>query len=406
MLILRIRPALAVRRVTAFAFAVLTVAFAGDAGADQVLRVAFIDPLSGPAARDGAAALAQLRRAAERENARRQGRGPRLEIVAFDNRGEDAQTRLQLRHALDAGIRLVVQGQGEDVGRALADALAAHNAREPAAPVLLLDYGEAWTGPFGTGCTTWHFRFGSSLAARVHALLSVYAAASRTIFLVDPDLEHGRPVERTAASLVAALVPANRVVMAAAQPAARGYDPGAHIRAAMAARADVILTGHTGRDLVGLVRAAAAGGFAGPVLSPFEAPPEVTTAMGAEGVGRFVWITDRSAPRGAGDGAVASEASSLFTLIDMLGVAVQRHPGAGGRALASALAGMRIATLAGPAEMRVQDLQLVKALYVRILQRATADHTRAGGTGPRTEWRIHAGTSALPAPCALRGAGT
>ena len=112
-------------RIVAQVWVLLATAFFSGAvaAAGNPVRVAFIDPLSGPFANTGESALKHFRAAVERDEVLRvlrrdvlDGRGGtridvRIEIVPFDNKASAQETLVQLRAAIDQGIRFVLQGK-------------------------------------------------------------------------------------------------------------------------------------------------------------------------------------------------------------------------------------------------------------------------------------------------------
>jgi ABC-type branched-subunit amino acid transport system substrate-binding protein len=73
----------------------------GKAGGETV-RIAFVDPLSGPFAAVGQNLLKHFQFAAEVVNSRQlAGPGVRFEVVAFDNKGSPQETLTLLRSMID-----------------------------------------------------------------------------------------------------------------------------------------------------------------------------------------------------------------------------------------------------------------------------------------------------------------
>ena len=95
-----------------------TVLLVGTASADTV-RIALIDPLTGPMAAAGQSALDHLKFHAEKINANGGINGDKLEIVGLDNKVNPQESLVQLQKAIDDGIRYVTQGNGSSVASAL-----------------------------------------------------------------------------------------------------------------------------------------------------------------------------------------------------------------------------------------------------------------------------------------------
>ena len=149
---------LAMKLVTSALFSAVlgTAAFAED-----TVKIAFIDPLSGPFATTGTNGLAEWEFAAE-ELVNKQGGvlgGKKLEIVAFDNKISPKESLIQLQVAIDQGIKFIAQGNSSGVASALTDAINKHNRRNPDNRVLFLNYSAVAPELTNEKCNFWHFRF-------------------------------------------------------------------------------------------------------------------------------------------------------------------------------------------------------------------------------------------------------
>ncbi len=104
---------------TALALTVSSVAVMAD------IKVAFIDPLSGPFASTGTNGLHQFEFAADyliNQNGGVLG-GHNIEIVAFDNKISPKESLIQLQVAIDQGIRFIAQGNSSGVANAITEAV-------------------------------------------------------------------------------------------------------------------------------------------------------------------------------------------------------------------------------------------------------------------------------------------
>jgi len=89
------------------------------ASADDTVKIAFIDPLSGPFANLGEMEVRAFQYAIDLVNARGGVLGGRkLELVAFDNKASVQEALLALTRATDQDIRFVTQGNSSSVALA------------------------------------------------------------------------------------------------------------------------------------------------------------------------------------------------------------------------------------------------------------------------------------------------
>src|SRR5215472_9002748 len=82
------------------------------------LKIAYIDPLSGGGASVGEDGLRHFRYIADQLNAKGGVLGMPVEIVPYDGKLNPQETLVQVQKAIDAGIRIVTQGNGSSVAAA------------------------------------------------------------------------------------------------------------------------------------------------------------------------------------------------------------------------------------------------------------------------------------------------
>jgi len=130
---MRIGPAAAAFAVSAF-FAIV------PARADETVKIALIDPMSGAFAATGQLGEQHFRFAIDRINAAQAaGPGRKLELTVLDNEVSPEKSLTLLRKAVDDGVRFITQGNGSSVAFALSDAITKANKRDPARSALFLN---------------------------------------------------------------------------------------------------------------------------------------------------------------------------------------------------------------------------------------------------------------------------
>ena len=97
----------------------------------QTVKIAYIDPLSGPGANVGEQGLAEFRFATDRINKSGVLGKIKLEVVPFDNKVSPQESLNQLKRVIDQGIRYITQGNSSAVAGALLEAVNRHNERNP-----------------------------------------------------------------------------------------------------------------------------------------------------------------------------------------------------------------------------------------------------------------------------------
>src|SRR5438067_2318693 len=99
----------------AAASALIVAGGAAFAQKGETVRIAFMDPLSGPFANVGQNQLKSWQFAAERLTTRIPA-GVKFEIVGLDNKGSPQESLNTLKASIDQGFHYVVQGNGSGAG--------------------------------------------------------------------------------------------------------------------------------------------------------------------------------------------------------------------------------------------------------------------------------------------------
>lgn len=397
---------------------VLSLSIAGLASAaDKApLRIAFIDPVSGPAANLGLPALAQMRFDAKRINQAGGINGHPLEIVVMDDKMTPKQALVELQKATDDGIRYVVQGMASSVASALQSGVDKYNQRNPAKPVLYFNYSA--TDPVLTGerCSFWSFRFIGNTYMTMNVLTNWVATHKdiHKIFLINPDYSFGHAVAESARRMLKEKRPDVKIVGSAFQPTLKVKDFSPYITQIKASGADAVITGNFGNDMSLLVKAAASYGLDIPILTYFGNSPGTVATVGESAVGRLYVAADA-----AGDYTnpiIAQRQVKLHKesgwdlnmprityMLEMLQQAAKKADSIDPVKVAFALEGMKYDSLRGEVIMRAKDHQILLPYYVSVLKdgmKIGADGTN--GLNFHTLKKYSAQEVALPTTCQMR----
>jgi branched-chain amino acid transport system substrate-binding protein len=111
------------------------------AHAAETIKIAHIDPMSGPFGLVGESFGRHLDAAAAEINAKEGVLGGTQFVIAhFDNKSSPQDSVQLLKQITDSGIRYLTQGAGSNVAHALSEAIAKHNSRNPDASVLYFNF--------------------------------------------------------------------------------------------------------------------------------------------------------------------------------------------------------------------------------------------------------------------------
>ena len=85
------------------------------------IKVAYIDPLSGPGATVGEVGLKTFQFLVDELNAKGAAAGVKFEVLPFDNKTNPQESLVQVQKAVDAGARIITQGNGSSVAIAISE---------------------------------------------------------------------------------------------------------------------------------------------------------------------------------------------------------------------------------------------------------------------------------------------
>jgi branched-chain amino acid transport system substrate-binding protein len=397
----------------------------------EVIRLAFIDPLSGPFANAGESSLRHFRAAIEAFNgqsarsvhAGAAARPVRLEITGFDNKASAQETLTQFRLAVDQGYRVIVQGQSSAAALALSDAITKHNAREPGRSVIFLNYAALDPDLTNSQCSFWHFRFDANSDMRIEAMASVLekSPSVKAVYVIGQNYSFGQQVARAVHSVLARRRPDVRIVGDELHPMGQVKDFAPYVAKIRASGADTVITGNWGNDLALLVKAAREAALDVNFYTFYAGSLGAVSAIGDAGAGRVKQVNEwhSNVPSREIDEYArrykAATGEDLFfyrigTLIGMLGEAVAKAKSSDPVRIAMALEGLRYNTPLGEVEMRAADHQLLQPLFVSTLERSVArggdkavrHDVENSGLGFRTDARIEPWVTAQPTSCQMR----
>ncbi len=276
----------------------LTTALALTIGASAAfaenIKIAFIDPLSGPFATTGTNGLAEWNFAADQLVNQKGGvlGGTNFEIVSFDNKMSGKESLVQLQVAIDQGIRYIAQGNSSGIAHAITDAVNKHNKRNPDNRVLFLNYSAVDPALTNDKCNFWHFRFDANADIKMDALTDVMAAdaSMKKVYLIGQDYSFGKAVAAAAVANLGSKRPDVEIVGNELHPIGKVKDFTPYARKIVASGADAVITGNWGSDMVGLGKAIMESGFEGPIYTYYAASNGITRTFGAAGVGTITQV--------------------------------------------------------------------------------------------------------------------
>lgn len=297
------------RKPTKFGLAAaLAISVSAASAFAENIKIAFIDPLSGPFAATGAQGLAQYNFAAE-ELVNKTGGvldGQNFEIVAFDNKISPKESLIQLQVAIDQGIRFIAQGNSSGVANALTDAISKHNRRNPDNLVLFLNYSAVDPALTNDKCSFWHFRFDANADIKMDALTDVLATddSLEKVYIIGQDYSFGKAVAAAAVKYLGEKRPDVEIVGNELHPIGKVKDFTPYARKIMASEADAVITGNWGADMLNLGKSILDNGYTGPIYTYYAASDGITAAFGEGGKGSLKLVSEGTENPPASDRAL------------------------------------------------------------------------------------------------------
>ncbi len=388
--------------------------------AEETVRIAFIEGLSGAFANVGEIGLRHYQLAAETVNARGGVLGGvKFEIVPFDHKTSPQEAQLVFKQAADQGIRYIAQGNGSSVALALSDAVAKHNERNPQKSVIFLNYAAVDPALTNDKCNYWHFRFDADADMKMQALTNYMAQLKgiRKAYLINQDYSFGQAVAKAARTMLAAKRPDIEIVGDDLHPLGKVKDFAPYVAKIKSSGADSVITGNWGNDLALLVKAGREAGLKADFYTYYTGAAGAVTAFGEAGAGHVKQVTTWHSNIGgkhAGDHNAEYRArfpdvsddlyySAIRESINALALAIEKAKSTDPGKVVVALENLVFEDDSGEVYMRADNHQLVQPLYISTLVKANGKNARFDvektGLGFRTDARIEGKDTVMPTTC-------
>lgn len=400
----------------------LTAVLAAPAVSADTLKIAFIDPLSGPFAPVGQNQLKSWQAMAELANQSKWAAGHTFEVVGFDNKASPQESLTQLKAVIDQGYRYVLQGNGSGVALALVDAVNKHNERNPGKEVVFLNYAAIDPDLTNAKCSFWHFRFDANSDMKMEALTSYMTRMPeiKKVYVIGQNYSFGQQVSRAAKEYMKRRRPDVEIVGDDLHPIGQVKDFAPYVAKIKASGADTVITGNWGADLALLVKAAKDADLKANFYTYYASTTGVPTAMGASGAERVRVVGYWHPNNESFSGKEIVESfkkkynddyygMASYTGIAMLAKAITAAKSTDPVKVAFAMEGMKIKSLNGDVEMRAADHQLQQPLYIASWSKVDGKTVKYDqentGYGWKTQQKIDTYVSSQPTSCQMKRPG-
>ena len=215
------------------------------------IKIAAIEPLSGPYAAVGKDIIDIVTYSASVVNKNGGINGRMIEIVPMDNAMKAEKTTELLRKAIDDGIRFITQGGGSSHALNIIKQLEKYNARNPGKEVLFLNHSAVTTSFTNENCTFYHFRFDSNVDMKVAGLVSHMSRDNsvKKVYLFNQNYVYGQTFKEAATRMLGKNAPNIEIVGdELIPPFGKVQDFNPYVTKIKLSGADTVLTGNWGPD--------------------------------------------------------------------------------------------------------------------------------------------------------------
>ncbi len=393
--------------------------FSASVAQAQTVKVAFIDPLSGPFGPVGQNQLRAWQTSSDEANAKNWAGGPKFEMVPFDGKGSPQESLTVLKQIIDQGIRYVVQGNGSGVAIALSDAIQKHNDRNPGKEIVYLNYAAVDPSLTNERCSFWHFRMDVNGDMKMEALSSYMEKnkAIKKVYLINQDYAFGRSVATAAKKDLARKRPDIQVVGEDLHPLGQVKDFAPYVAKIKASGADTIVTGNWGADLALMIKAAKDAGLKARFYTYYAGTTGVPTAMGAAGEGQVSIVANWHPNIPGNPGASLVDAmkkkfnddfytAQTYAGMQMLAEGMKRTKSVDPVKVAFAMEGLKLQSINGEIEMRASDHQMQQNVYIATWSKMDGKSVKYDQENTKYGWKqdvmLPAYVAAQPTSCQMK----
>ena len=386
--------------------------------AEDTIRIGYVDPLSGTFAQQGDASLQHFAYLLDRVNAEGGALGKKFEIVPYDSKLQPAEALIALSSIIDKNISFVMQCSGSNVGAALIDGVAKHNARNPDHRVLYLNCGALASDLTNEKCDFWHFRFDANTGQRAATLVRALPKTVTSVYLMNQDYLFGQTLQRETREFLEKLRPDIKIVGEELIPLGKVKDFSPYITKIKGSGAQVLITGNWGPDLNLMLKAAVETGLPIDFYTYLSHVVGAPTATGSAGENRLYTVTEfhpnvpveqKSA---AGEEFVTGWRKSHdfdlfqmnnYVMLKMLAAAITKAGGTDPLKVALALEGATGKDVMGhDYSMRAEDHQMMAPLVVAKFTRDVKYDSEKTGLGWKTVSTSDAASLVVPTTCKMK----
>ena len=225
------------------------------ARADNTIKIGYSELLSGTFAQVGDQGIKSIQFAIDAVNARGGVLGKKLELVAFDNKGQPAEALIMMQKMIDENLPIMMNCGPSNTSAALIAAVDKHNERNPEHRILYMNCGALAPELTNEQCSFWHFRSAVHAGMQAEIMVRALPKAVTKVYLINQDYLFGQSAQRDLKAHLAKLRPDVQVVGEDMIPLGKIKDFAPYVIKIKGSGAQALMTGNWGQDVSLLIRA-------------------------------------------------------------------------------------------------------------------------------------------------------
>jgi len=377
------------------------------------LKIAIVEPFSGPLERSGYSFAEGVRYAVKKINQSGGFNGEPVQLKEYDNLGKTAVAQEKLKEAINDGNHLVMSVTVSAISAMLTDEIKKYNTRNPGKEVIFYNIGSASIDLVQEKCHFFAFKWGANAWMNFHTAARVMNEAGvlgKKIYVINPNYSYGHDSETAqreiAKTLGAEVVGADLVELLKTQD----FSP--YVAKVKASGAQSILTALFENDLTLFLKALDAAGLKLPLANQSLDAPGTLAAAGQAALGSYlarIWVRGVGGDAGEallqdftkemGHPPLYETPSSLFPTL-FIAEAGKRLQLKGGpidtKALVLALEQTTMKTPAGDISVRKEDHQGLRPMTISVVSTDTPYKVDGTDMGFKPIKTVNSADAAVP----------
>jgi branched-chain amino acid transport system substrate-binding protein len=350
------------------------------------LKIALVETLSGPAAPTGQLFRISLRYSLDIINASGGWNGEPVQLLEYDNQGGPAGAADKVKAAIADGAHMIVQGAASSVAGQITEDVRKHNLRNPGKEVVFLNVGGEANEFVGEKCHYFHVRFSPYATLRMKALMGVMRAEKvmgDEVFAMNQNYSWGQDIEKATIEYGPSM--GYKVVDKVLHDLNKVQDFSPYVAKIAASKADTVVTGNWGNDLLLLMKAAKSAGLKARFATTFLDQPGNIGNAGETALGHYVvhsfnaeaagaagekYVNDIKAKTGQAPTFVMPHTINGMRLVGEALKATKAEAGNfSARAFIPALMAAKVSTPLGDISIRAADHQVILPMVVSVVSK-------------------------------------